>query len=166
MDTTNLIKYSMIAGIGIFTSNTSVSGRNLAPVEVASHSIVSNTKYTSSTRFNNSQRFSLEQLKHNKRKLNAIKDLKTGWNGYDGDIIDPSIILKTEEIISKLDYQPQIFPTGRGSIQLEKHIDEKNFVEIEISTDEVFAFRVKNGEEIEKEISDSEINDFISELFT
>ena len=165
MDTSDIIKHTMIASLGLVMTNTTSTERHFVPMNVECHSVVTNTEYPTSTRFNDSQRHSLEQLKFNKRKLNAIKELKTGWNGYNGNEIKQEIISKLEGIISKLDYQPQIFPTGRGSVQIEKYLDDNNLVEIEISENEVFAYQVKNGEEIEKEISISEINEFISELY-
>jgi len=122
-------------------------------------------KISSSTRFNNSERFSLEQLKNNKRKLESIKKLTSNWNGYEGEQFESSLINMIQDIISELDYQPQIFPTGRGSIQIEKYINDDNLVEIEVSNDEIFAYQVKNGEETEKEISVAEINSLIAELF-
>jgi hypothetical protein len=119
----------------------------------------------SSTRFNKYNRFSLEQLKLNKQKLNSFKKFNHGWDGYDALVISDELIDKISDIISDLDYQPQIFPTGRGSIQIERYIDDKRFIEIEISEDEVFAYRVMYDNEEEKVISASEINNLINELY-
>lgn len=87
------------------------------------------------------------------------------WNGYEGEnSLKLGLFLKFK-IISDLDYQPQIFPTGRGTIQIEKYINDDNLIEIEVSNEQIFAYQVKNGEEIEKEISLKEINELITELF-
>lgn len=165
MNTSNIIKNTMIAGLGLFATNTTSSIRQYDVLEVKYHPILTETKYPTSTRLNNPHRHSLDQLKSNKRKLRKIKNLEYGWNGYNGNEINQEIISKIENIITGLDYQPQIFPTGRGSVQIEKFLDDNNFVEIEISEEEVFAYSVKNGEELEKNINVSEINDLINELY-
>jgi hypothetical protein len=118
-----------------------------------------------STRFGNSARFSLEQLLINKRKLNAFQKLTPGWNGYEGESFNPQLIEMIQKILPNLDYQPQLFPTGRGTIQLEEKIDDNNFLEIEISTSEVFAYLVKDGIEKELIIQPDEINQLILELY-
>ncbi len=166
MGTTNIIKHTMIASLGFVVTNSTDSSEQSSVSSIQNRSVINNTESPSSTRFNNSQRFSLEQLKLNKRKLRALNELKKGWNGYAGEPINEVLLSKIEELISNLDYQPQIFPTGRGSIQIEKYIDDYNLFEIEISTGEVFAYSVKNGTEVEKNISISEINDFINEFYS
>lgn len=118
-----------------------------------------------STRFNDPERFSLDQLKNNKSRLRSFKDLRRGWNGYNGNPIDESIITIVENLLTALDYQPQIFPTGRGTLQLEWFLDENNQIEIEISKEIAYLYQVKNGEEKEMKIEISEINDFVSDLF-
>lgn len=134
--------------------------------KVKCHFIFRSINPPSSTSFNNPQRFSLEQLKLNKRKLHTFKHFGKGWNGYNGEPIDHKLIDEIETLISDLEYQPQIFPTGRGSVQIEEYLDEHNFIEIEISNNGAFAYMVKNGKEMEKEISIHKINKLISEFYT
>lgn len=119
----------------------------------------------SSTRLNNNLRFSREKLIANKQKLNFFRNLRLNWNHYEGEPIKESVIERVEKIISDLEYQPQIFPTGRGTIQIEKYIDEDNFVEIEIFEDEIFAYQMRDGDEMEREITMDEIDTLISELY-
>ncbi len=118
-----------------------------------------------STKSNNDNRNSLDKLKNNKLKLNSLKFLNKNWDGYHAEKIDEVIIQKVENLLPNLFYQPQIFPTGRGTIQLEKYIDENNLIEIEVSNDCIFAYQVKNGVELEKVIEESEVNKIISELY-
>lgn len=165
MDASNILRTTMIAGLGIVVSSSTQSERHFIPADIECHSSILATNNPSSTRFNNSERFSLEQLKNNKRKLEAFKEFSSNWNGYNGETFDAELIEKVEKIISDLDYQPQVFPTGRGSIQIEKQIDDDNLVEIEISKDEIFAYQVRGGRELEKEISENEINSLLSELY-
>lgn len=165
MEFPNFVKNSMVATMGIIMSNSTASIHHFAPVKVECHSAFYSLKLPTATRFNNAQRYSLEQLKLNKRKLISLKQLGNNWNGYDSQRFSDDLISKVISIISNLDYQPQIFPTGRGTIQMEKYRDENNFVEIEISTNEIFAYQVKNGNETESVITVDEIKGLISELY-
>ncbi len=165
MDASTIIGNTKIAGLDLVATNsTQTMGQFIHSGKECYDSVLASIS-SSSTRFNNSERFSLEQLRSNKRKLDSIKKLTSNWNGYEGERFESKLITMIQDIISELDYQPQIFPTGRGSIQIEKYINDDNFVEIEVTNDEIFAYQVKNGKEIEKEISVAEINGLITELF-
>ena len=166
MDVSSITKNIMIAsslGFGISTSTQYKEYFRPSGTEYKIDIIALESQ--SSTHFNNLERFSLEQLRINKRKLASIERLPQNWNGYEGERFEKELIASVEKIISNLDYQPQIFPTGRGSIQLETELDEDNLVEIEVSQDEIFAYQVKDGIEVEKEISADEINNLISDLY-
>lgn len=166
MDTSDFFKNTVMISLGLFMADSSTSApKYFEPSEMECHAVYSLYDSPSSTRLNDSNRFSLEQLKHNKRKLQAFKTLESNWNGYGGLPFSESVLSEVEKIISNLDYQPEIFPTGRGTIQIEKFIDDNNQIEIEISQDEIFVYQVKDGKEIEKEISSNEINELISELY-
>lgn len=166
MDSNFFIINTMIASLSFITPNTATaSHRYFILPEKECHSPLTNIVPPTSTRFSNSQRYSLEQLRFNKMKLQSFKNLESNWNGYNGQSFDESLIGKIETILSSLEYQPQIFPTGRGSIQIEKYINDENLVEIEISNNEIFAFMVKNGFEQERIVSIEEIKDIISELY-
>lgn len=166
MNTTNILNLSMLTSLTIVSVSGSISSSaNLASpiLKLAENS--KRKPCLSSTRFNNSQRFSLEQLKQNKKKLNSFKQLPAHWNGYNSIHIDASVIDTVQDIISSLEYQPQIFPTGRGSIQLEKYLDDDNLIEIEISTSEITAYQIKNGIESESVIEKEAIVDLINNLY-
>lgn len=121
---------------------------------------------TTSTQWVNSkEKYSLEQLRSNKRKLETIKHLKANWNQYGAQEFDNTLISKVMEILPKLEFQPQIFPTARGTIQIEKYLNKNNFIEVEISNEEIFAYMVKNGKETEKEITINEINTLLTDLY-
>ena len=118
----------------------------------------------SSTRPNNPNRFSLDKLKMNKYKLESFKSLTLNWNGYDGKQISSSLIDTTINLLAELDYQPKIFPTGRGSIQIEYQQSE-NYIEIEVTGTENYVFSIKNGVEKSFEISFDKIPAVVNEFF-
>lgn len=118
----------------------------------------------SSTRPNNPNRFSLDKLKMNKYKLESLKRLTTNWNGYSGKPINSSLIDMTIGLLTELDYQPKIFPTGRGSIQIEYQQNE-NYIEIEVTENENYVFLVKGGKENTFETQFNKIPSIVNEFF-
>jgi hypothetical protein len=133
MEKNNIIKTTMMAGLSLFATNsTSALPRYIVQNKAIQHISVP-VQEPSSTRFNNSERYSLEKLKLNKQKLYSFNSLKFNWNGYEGEVINDEVIKIVEKLITKLEIQPQIFPTGRGSIQIEYYKNEENLIEIEIS---------------------------------
>jgi hypothetical protein len=112
----------------------------------------------SSTGLNDPERYQLSKIRENLRKLDSFLQFGSNWHGYESQGFSTDLILKVKSILRDLEYQPQVFPTGRGTIQLEKWVDDDNLVEIEISEDEIFAYKVTNGEESESIISVDEIN--------
>lgn len=164
MDTSRFIKKTVLFGLGL-VAGTSTESKIYKAASDNECRIVTNYAYTSSTNFGGSLKYSLEQLKLNKLKLRSLKNLGKNWNNYNAPSIECDVIDKAEKIISNLDYQPDIFPTGRGSIQIEYFLDDQNLVEIEIEIEKIYAYRIKNGYEFEREIDSSQINDIISELY-
>lgn len=115
-----------------------------------------------STRVLNQDAYSLEKLKLNKHKLNSFKNLDKGWNGYEGATFDHQVIRQVEKLLGCFVIQPQIFPTSRGTIQIEKYFSEDHFYEVEIGKDEVFVYIVSNGREIERQVELDELTDLLA----
>jgi len=120
---------------------------------------------SSSTRINNKFRYSLDKLLMNKKLLNNFSELEANWNGYDGLPIGENIINKTEAIISTLNFQPLIFPTGRGTIQLDYFKDNDNLIEIEIFTDSQFMYKIVDGDDEEGDVDSEDIKEIIEEFY-
>lgn len=108
--------------------------------------------------------YSLDKLKFNKRTLSNLKSLKKGWNGYEAEGFPESFILKLEELISELEYQPKIFPTGRGTIQIEYKRDNGDYLEIELNEDSGNVYCERDGESLEKEVPLNRINEQVNEF--
>lgn len=73
-------------------------------------------------------------------KLLSFGSLKRGWNGYDGEEIPSSVIKRAMSLLMSLNFHPSIFPTGRGSIQIEYYKDDDHFAEIEVFSDHISAY--------------------------
>ncbi len=91
-----------------------------------------------------------------REKLEALAELPRGWNGYDADPIPDLVIRRAIKILGQLEIQPEIYPTGRGSVQFE-YDDGDRSLEIEIFFDTIEYLEVKSDGEME-EWEDKDIN--------
>lgn len=67
-------------------------------------------------------------------KLRSFEFLEENWNGYGGLSIDKQLIQKCIQLLHSgqlLRLQPDIFPTGRGSVQFEYEEHDGRYLEIE-----------------------------------
>lgn len=95
------------------------------------------------------KKYSLDRLLQNKSIIKSLVNLEDDWNGYGGQPIDQELIERVDKILPQFEIQPQIFPTGRGSIQFDFFKDEDNFLEIEISSEEISVYK-KIGDDEEE----------------
>lgn len=75
-------------------------------------------------------------------RLNQIKELKDDWNGYGAQSIDNIVIKSVENIIENVHVQPEIYPTGRNSIQLEYELEDRSYLEFEVFKDKILCMRI------------------------
>jgi len=80
-----------------------------------------------------------ERLRKNVDILIEIGQLEDNWNQYGAKKFNQNLIYKCIKIINETDlqYQPEIFPTGRESIQFEYEPDDDHYLEIEIFEDRI-----------------------------
>ena len=96
----------------------------------------------------------------NLKRLSDIRCLEKNWNGYGAEPIGKTIIDKAEYIIKNICIQPQLFPTGRNSIQLQYEREDKSYLEFEIFADKIVCMQVpkKDYEKASfKELNDADI---------
>lgn len=79
-------------------------------------------------------------LRDNFYKLQSFRSFQKGWDGYDGEEISISAIARATDLLKTLGFQPSIFPTGRGSIQIEYYQNDSTFVEIEVLEDHISVY--------------------------
>ena len=79
----------------------------------------------------------LSELDHkqqsNLTKLQQIAQLKDNWDGYGAEHIPEHLILSASRLLRKLDFQPEIFPTSAGTLQLEYEKDNGDYLEFQFS---------------------------------
>lgn len=98
-------------------------------------------------------KFNIETNISNRGKIDRIiseNEIKAeGWS--EGQFL--SLKSKCLDILSTVDQQPEIFPTGRGSIQFEYEKDNGDYLEFEISLDSIDVLEIKSGIEKEFKVS-------------
>lgn len=83
-----------------------------------------------------------DKLTRNLERLNDIAKLESDWNGYGAAPSTQALITQARNIITNLTEQPDLFPTGRESIQLEYELPDKSYLEFEIFEDKIAAMQV------------------------
>lgn len=89
----------------------------------------------------------MSTLEENLKKVKALYKLEKDWNLYDADPVDKNIVYTVEQILPKLNKQPdEIFPTAANSVQIEYHMD-KMYLEIEFGENRIdWLAQLKNPE--------------------
>jgi hypothetical protein len=86
-----------------------------------------------------------ENLKKLITSLETISDiqcLEDDWNGYKALEIPTKVIQTAQKIVWVLAYQPEIYPTGRASIQMQYELADHSYLEFEIYTDNITVLEV------------------------
>lgn len=86
------------------------------------------------------------RLVYNVKILEEIEKLEDNWNGYNAKPINKKVIENTKELLYKLDKQPEIFPTGRETIQIEYKLDSDSHLEFEIFPNEIKMMHLPKGD--------------------
>jgi len=165
VSTTRTADFFAIAAVSMIAANTTCDPQIIVDNSAEPRIGLVFQSTPTSTRFNDANRYSLDRLKQNKRILRNLANLKSNWNGYGGKSIPQGVIDQKEKIISDLDYQPQIFPTGRGTIQIEYFKNDDNLLEIEISDEEVFVYKVENGEDFEGSVEFDNLSEMVTSFY-
>ena len=71
-------------------------------------------------------------IKENLEKIQNISQLKDDWNGNGASAVKDTLIKKMKYLILRLNIQPEIFPTARGSIQFEYEKETGEYLEFEL----------------------------------
>ena len=81
-------------------------------------------------------------------RLTQIALLKNNWDGYGAEPLPRETIYHAQRLIYSLHFQPEIFPTAAGSLQIEYEKDNGDYLELQF-TGKGFceAFRCINGNE-------------------
>ena len=70
-------------------------------------------------------------IKENLEKIQDISKLKDDWNGNGASAVKDTLIQKMKYLVLRINVQPEIFPTPRGSIQFESEKETGEYIEFE-----------------------------------
>lgn len=93
-----------------------------------------------------------QELQKNIELINSYKNLDDNWNSYGASKFSESVIDKALSILYFLSIQPDVFPTGRNSIQFEYEKNNGDYLEFEIYEDRITAFQIIASEETEYQV--------------
>lgn len=114
--------------------------------------------------YDNAINFSFE-LQKNLDIIDNFKNLKDNWNGYGGLKFSKSVIDNARFALYFLDKQPDVFPTGRNSIQFEYEKENEDYLEFEIFEDSIVMLQIISGEETECNIDEKEMRKMVREFY-
>ena len=89
----------------------------------------------------------------NINRLGSFLNLKQNWNNNNAKPFTNKLISKALNILNSLDMPPEIFPTGRDSIQFEYEKDNGDYLEFEIYANKILSLIVINNIPSEKVLS-------------
>ena len=84
--------------------------------------------------------------KPNLDKLDSIGTFERNWNGYGAPAFGAGVIETAKIIVAQLTKQPEIFPTGRGTVQMEYHQKDGTYLEFEVFADRITVVYISNGD--------------------
>lgn len=75
-------------------------------------------------------------------RLGEISKLDDDWDGFGTESFDATLIDIVRNIIKNVNIQPEIYPTGRDSIQLEYELEDRSYLEFEVFKDKILCMRI------------------------
>lgn len=79
-------------------------------------------------------------------KIDEIAKLENNWNGYGAMSFSEEVVCLAKRIVKNLNKQPDIYPTGRGTIQIQYELDNRSYIEFEIFENEIKSLEIPFGE--------------------
>lgn len=103
---------------------------------------------------------------YNLNILESFKHLQDNWNGNGATRFNAGFIDRVQDIVLSLDKSPDIFPTGRNSIQLEYEKQNGDYLEFEIYEDErINCFQIINDIETATVVNSNQLNGLIQDFY-
>lgn len=108
-------------------------------------------------------------LSRNFNKLKTIRELKEGWfNGNPGseNAFSDKLVNRVATILSKLKNQPEVFPTGVNTIQIEFEKSNGEYLEFEFFEDgKISKFYLNSIKSYSRNVSEKNIFKSVKEFY-
>lgn len=88
----------------------------------------------------------MRKLEYNLNKVDEMYKFKKNWNLYGADPIPKETLDLTKKVLKELTMQPEVFPTGASTIQLE-YEKGNNYLEIELYKNNLKVFLIDENRE-------------------
>ncbi len=79
----------------------------------------------------------VEAKKTGSNSIESLQELKADWNGNGAKAFKKQLLDKVKLFVDRISYHTHVFPTGRDSVQLEFYKPNKEYLELEISENEI-----------------------------
>lgn len=119
-----------------------ISGYNLMALSDMQYIDLDRTKEMSDS---NNNVVDLMKVK-NLDKINKMLLFEDDWNGTGGSAFSSDSISFFKTIIESLNKQPEIAPTGRGSLLMQYELDDKSLLAFEVSLDKAEKVYLPEGD--------------------
>lgn len=124
---------------------TAILGKKLIPLlrhnnSTKHNSIIRSTEKATTNSFHSSFYKDLkmkEKRNFNLARLNEVIEFEHNWNGNQAPAFEKDLVNKVINLINALEYQPDVFPTARESIQIEYEKNSGEYLEFEIFMDKI-----------------------------
>lgn len=83
----------------------------------------------------------MTKLEYNLNKVDEMYNFKKNWNLYGANPIPKGTLDLTKKVLKELTIQPEVFPTGASTIQLE-YEKGNNYLEIELCENSLSLFMI------------------------
>ena len=108
-------------------------------------------------------------LSRNFNKLKTIRELKEGWfNGNPGNenAFSDNLVNRVANILSKLKNQPEVFPTGVNTIQIEFEKSNGEYLEFEFFEDgKISKFYLNSIKSYSRNVSEKNIFKSVKDFY-
>lgn len=129
-------------------------------------SLLSSTTITLTRQYDQKSDWNYRRRNNNLKKLQEIRSFSDNWDGYNAKPFDNRLIQKVQNLIKTLTFQPELFPTPSGAIQLEYDSKDGNHLEFLINqSDDVEVYCEIEGVDSEHNIQFSELEGEITSLY-
>ena len=106
------------------------------------------------------------ELLKNINKINSFASLPDNWDGYGAKSFNGKFLNTVIDILKGLSVQPEVFPTGRDSIQIEYEPSDNKYLEFEIyENGRISMYQEINDDDIEEELQVEEIESKVREFY-
>ena len=109
------------------------------------------------------------ELSRNLQKIEKFREYKENWNGYGASAFSEELLDIAEEILKRLNYQPEVFPVAGGAIQFEYEKKNGEYLEFEISIDKwIMGFQIDSAgkeQQLKTERDSNKINEVVDTFY-